>query len=89
MEDYVPQSLFWISLALTNAGLAEQKNRSRFNWFMLSLLLGPAATFYIVATAAPADVEAEAESETDAEAAEAEVPTEHETTSARSEQLPD
>lgn len=54
MGDYVPQGLFWISLALINAGLAEQKNRSRFSWFLLSLVLGPFATFYIVATAAPA-----------------------------------
>ena len=54
MGDYAPQGLFWISLALINAGLAEQKNRSRFSWFLLSLGLGPFATFYIVATAAPA-----------------------------------
>ncbi|KIP52546.1 hypothetical protein [Leucobacter komagatae] len=54
MGDYVPQGLFWFSLALINAGLAEQKNRSRFSWFLLSLVLGPFATFYVVATAAPA-----------------------------------
>ncbi|GAA1566839.1 hypothetical protein [Leucobacter aridicollis] len=53
MDEYVPQGLFWISLALVNAGLAEQKNRSRFSWFLLSLVLGPFATFYIVAAAAP------------------------------------
>lgn len=52
MGDYAPQGLFWISLALINAGLAEQKNRSRLAWFLLSLVLGPFATFYIVATAA-------------------------------------
>ncbi|KUF06877.1 hypothetical protein [Leucobacter sp. G161] len=60
MEDYVPQSLFWISLALINAGLAEQKNRSRLAWFFLSLLLGPVATFYIVATGAPAAIPTQA-----------------------------
>ncbi|PIJ11121.1 hypothetical protein BMH32_07855 [Leucobacter sp. OLJS4] len=43
----------WFALALVNAGLAEQKNRSRLNWFLLSLLLGPFATAYIVMTAKP------------------------------------
>jgi len=38
----------WIALALVNAGLAEQKNRSRWTWFLVSLLLGPLATFFIV-----------------------------------------
>ncbi|GAA1318698.1 hypothetical protein ACFSWE_07030 [Leucobacter albus] len=56
MGDYVPHGLFWITLALVNAGLAEQKNRSRWAWFLLSLFFGPFATFYIVATAAPATV---------------------------------
>ncbi|TQL42856.1 hypothetical protein FB468_0865 [Leucobacter komagatae] len=57
MTEYVPQGLFWITLALVNAGLAEQKNRSRFSWFLLSLLLGPFATFYIVATAVPSSAQ--------------------------------
>lgn len=38
----------WGTLALINAGIAQGKNRSGFNWFMLSLLLGPIATFIIV-----------------------------------------
>ncbi|WP_233198244.1 hypothetical protein [Cryobacterium sp. Y50] len=38
----------WFVLALVNAGLAEQKNRSRWTWFVLSLFLGPVATFFIV-----------------------------------------
>ena len=38
----------WGSLALINAGLAQSKKRSRLNWFLLSLLLGPIATFLIV-----------------------------------------
>jgi hypothetical protein len=38
----------WIALALVNAGLAEQKNRSRWTWFLVSLLLGPIATLFIV-----------------------------------------
>jgi hypothetical protein len=35
-------------LALINAGLAQSKNRSGLGWFLLSLLLGPTATFLIV-----------------------------------------
>jgi hypothetical protein len=38
----------WLALALVNAGLAEQKDRSRWTWFAVSLLLGPIATFFIV-----------------------------------------
>ncbi len=39
----------WGTLALINAGLAQGKNRSGLNWFLLSLLLGPLATFALVA----------------------------------------
>lgn len=38
----------WGTLALINAGLAQGKNRGGLNWFLLSLLLGPIATFLIV-----------------------------------------
>ena len=38
----------WAVLALVNAGLAEQKGRSRLAWFLASLLLGPLATLFIV-----------------------------------------
>ena len=38
----------WFALALVNAGLAEQKGRSRLVWFLVSLLLGPIATLLIV-----------------------------------------
>lgn len=38
----------WFTLALVNAGLAENKNRSRSFWFCLSLLIGPIATLFIV-----------------------------------------
>jgi len=41
-------SVGWLTLALVNAGLAEQKNRSRWTWFLVSLILGPIATFFIV-----------------------------------------
>jgi hypothetical protein len=36
------------TLALINAGLAEQKGRSRLIWFLVSLITGPLATFLIV-----------------------------------------
>ncbi|MCP4413070.1 MAG: hypothetical protein GY808_10975 [Gammaproteobacteria bacterium] len=38
----------WGTLALINAGLAQGKGRSGLNWFLLSLLLGPVATFFVV-----------------------------------------
>jgi hypothetical protein len=44
----------WGTLALLNAGLAESKGRSRLNWFLLSILLGPIATFLIVVWDRPA-----------------------------------
>lgn len=40
----------WGTLALINAGLAQSKGRSRLAWFLISLLLGPIATFIIVVT---------------------------------------
>ena len=41
----------WGTLALINAGLAQSKNRSGLNWFLLSIFLGPVATFVLVAFA--------------------------------------
>ncbi len=38
----------WGTLALINAGLAQAKDRSGLAWFLISLLLGPIATFLIV-----------------------------------------
>jgi hypothetical protein len=38
----------WGTLALINAGLAQAKGDSRMLWFLVSLLLGPIATFFIV-----------------------------------------
>jgi hypothetical protein len=37
----------WGTLALVNACLGQSKNRSGFNWFLISLLLGPIATFLL------------------------------------------
>ena len=39
----------WGTLALINAAVAQSKKRSGLNWFLLSLLLGPIATFLLVA----------------------------------------
>ena len=39
----------WGTLALINAGLAQSKNRSGLTWFLISLFLGPVATFILVA----------------------------------------
>lgn len=39
----------WGTLALINAGIAQGKNRSGLNWFLISLLLGPIATFLLIA----------------------------------------
>lgn len=39
----------WGTVALINAVLAQSKNRSGLGWFLLSLLLGPGATFLLAA----------------------------------------
>lgn len=39
----------WGTLSLINAGLAQGKGHSGLLWWVLSLLLGPIATFIIVA----------------------------------------
>ncbi len=46
--DQTPWYAGWGTLALVNAGLAQGKNRSGLAWFLVSLLLGPLATFLIV-----------------------------------------
>ena len=38
----------WGTLSLINAGLAQSKGRSGLLWWLLSLFLGPIATFLIV-----------------------------------------
>jgi len=38
----------WFTLALINAGLAQGKGRSGLIWWLVSLLLGPIATLFIV-----------------------------------------
>ena len=43
----------WGTLALINAGLAQGKGRSGLNWFLLSIFLGPIATFFVVVMEKP------------------------------------
>ena len=38
----------WSTLALINAGLAQGKNRTGLNWFLLSLVLGPITTLILL-----------------------------------------
>ena len=38
----------WGTLSLINAGLAQGKHRSGLAWWVISLFLGPVATFLIV-----------------------------------------
>jgi hypothetical protein len=38
----------WFTLSLINAGLAQMKGRSGLNWWIVSIFLGPVATFLIV-----------------------------------------
>ena len=38
----------WFTLSLINAGLVQSKGRSGLNWWLISLFLGPIATFLVV-----------------------------------------
>lgn len=48
MQDQASFFVGWGTLSLINAGLAQAKGRSGLIWWLLSLLLGPLATFLIV-----------------------------------------
>lgn len=52
-SNYVNGGGMWFAIALINAGLAEQKNRSRLAWFFISMFFGPSATLLIVVLPAP------------------------------------
>ncbi len=43
------EGIGWFTLSLLNAGIAQSKNRSGLNWWLLSIFLGPIATFILVA----------------------------------------
>ena len=45
IHDY---AMGWGTLTLLNAGVAQGKNKSGMTWFLLSLFLGPIATFLLV-----------------------------------------
>lgn len=47
-DQYVSFSAAWFTLSLINAGLAQGKGRSGFNWWLGSLIVGPFATLLIV-----------------------------------------
>ncbi len=49
MDNAANYAVGWGTLALINAGLAQGKNRSGLAWFLLSIFLGPIATFILVA----------------------------------------
>ena len=38
----------WFTLSLINSGLAQTKGRSGLGWWIVSIFLGPIATFLIV-----------------------------------------
>lgn len=48
MDERIDFYVGWGTLSLINAGLAQAKGRSGLTWWLLSLLLGPIATFLIV-----------------------------------------
>jgi hypothetical protein len=49
-SEYVTSGTFWftLSMSLLNAGLAQTKQRSGFNWWLISLIAGPIATLLLV-----------------------------------------
>lgn len=49
MPEAQPYVVGWGTLTIINAGIAQGKNRSGLNWFLLSILLGPIATLALVA----------------------------------------
>lgn len=51
-DQYVTFSAAWFTLSLINAGLAQSKGRSGSSWWLISLFIGPFATFLIVASPA-------------------------------------
>ncbi len=48
MNHVYPYAIGWWTLAMINAGLAQGKNRSGLNWFLISAFVGPIATFALV-----------------------------------------
>lgn len=64
MQEQVQQyAIGWGTLSLINAGLAQSKGRSGLLWWVLSLILGPLATFFIVVLPAVGPIRAVREEE--------------------------
>jgi len=53
MHDQAEFVVGWGTLSLINAGLAQGKRRSGLVWWLISLFLGPIATFLIVVLGEP------------------------------------
>ena len=51
MHDQAQFAVGWGTLSLINAGLAQSKGRSGLLWWLVSLFIGPIATFLIVVLA--------------------------------------
>jgi len=48
VTDSVWLGLFWFTLSLVNAGIAQGKGRRGLTWWLGSLLFGPLATLLVV-----------------------------------------
>lgn len=48
MTEQGPWFAGWGTVALLNAGIAQNRGRSGLNWFLLSVVLGPLATLLLV-----------------------------------------
>lgn len=48
MLEHTEYYVGWGTLSLINAGLAQSKGRSGLLWWLVSLFLGPVATFLLV-----------------------------------------
>ncbi|MFH1921493.1 MAG: hypothetical protein ABIP48_16635 [Planctomycetota bacterium] len=48
MPEHTDFFVGWGTLSLINAGLAQSKGRSGLAWWLISMVLGPLATFLVV-----------------------------------------
>jgi hypothetical protein len=56
MHEHPEYFVGWGTLSLINAGLAQAKGRSGLAWWLVSLFIGPLATFLIVVLSSEPDV---------------------------------
>ncbi|HET6681347.1 MAG TPA: hypothetical protein VFG84_09100 [Gemmatimonadaceae bacterium] len=57
MPDSSSYAVGWGALALINANIAQLKGRTGINWFVVSLFLGPLATFILAMIERPVSLE--------------------------------